>query len=94
MVRENKWKISKELLDNDKENIIKSKLHNFIRAKKDTFPNFGGDIETFISKIKLEHATKIFGKTNDSRKIITETDLEKGHQVFMDECNRKKETYN
>ena len=42
------------------------------------FENFGGDIETWLLHIKIEHGTRIFGKHPKYRKNITILDIKNG----------------
>ena len=60
---------------------------------KDSFSFYGRDIETLLSKIKIAHARRIFGKPENERKIITLDDINKGLAMFMDndEAKRRKE---
>jgi hypothetical protein len=63
--------------------------NNFLEKKMDNFQYFGGDIETWLLKCKIEHAKRVFGKCHTTHKIITSDDLSNGYDKYME--NRKKE---
>ena len=46
------------------------------------FDNFGGDIESWLLHIKIEHGTRIFGKHPKFRRIINYNDLKNGLDNF------------
>ena len=56
------------------------------------FDNFGGDIETWLLHIKIEHGTRIFGKHPKYRKIIMMIDLKKGLTEFSNAKNNNQKT--
>ncbi len=48
------------------------------------FQNFGGDIESWLLHCKIEHAKRVFGKCYSHHKILTQNDILKGYQRFLD----------
>ena len=48
---------------------------DFFKDNKDFFKNFGGDIETFISKIKMAHSKRIFCMDKVNKFIINKKDI-------------------
>ena len=60
---------------------------SWFEDKKDCFPFFGRDIETFVSKIKIAHSRRVFGKKSTKKKI-TMSDLNRGFEIFQ--ANSKK----
>ena len=66
----NNWKLDESI--NDKQ------LINLIETAIESFDNFGGDIQTWLLHIKIEHGVRIFGKHPSNRKLITIEDLKKG----------------
>ena len=55
----------------------------------DQFPHFGGDIETLLLNVKIEHGKRVFGKKIDLQKKINYEDITKGYERFIE--NRKVE---
>jgi hypothetical protein len=64
MVKDIKWNLAKEL-------DVKY-LNDFFKNEKDEFSNFGGSIETFLSKIKMCHAHRVFALENEQKFINAE----------------------
>ena len=56
-------------------NIDKQNMINFFSTNKDFFKNAGGDIETFISKIKLVHSKRVFTLDKSHKFKITFEDI-------------------
>ena len=56
------------------------------------FDNFGGDIETWLLHIKIEHGTRIFGKHPKHRKNLIMLDLKKGLLEFSNAKNNSLKT--
>jgi len=77
LVRENEWIM---------ENTITEK---WIDQKKADFPNYGRDMELLFSFTKIAHARRIYGKSEEIRKMITLGDLNRGYDTFIQ--NKKKE---
>ena len=66
MIKDINW-----TLDIDKKDIIE-----FFKTNKDMFQNAGGDIETFISKIKLTHSKRVFTLDTTLKFKINNQDIE------------------
>jgi SpoVK/Ycf46/Vps4 family AAA+-type ATPase len=73
MINEVDWKINVSLGD----------LSEFIKKNNSCFKNFGGDIETFLSKCKMAHAQRVFSLEDRHRFIITQDDLEKAIELTL-----------
>lgn len=73
-IKLNRWNIEIDISD---EQIIK-----LIDGSKEMFENFGGDIESWMLHIKIEHGVRIFGKHPKFRKIINYNDLKNGLDNF------------
>ena len=73
-IKLNKWSID--------ENIKIDNITKIIEKNKDMFVNFGGDIESWLLHIKIEHGTRIFGKHPRMRRILTIDDLNNGLNQF------------
>ena len=60
---------------------------------KDSFKYYGRDIEVLITKTKIAHGRRIFGKSVLERKILTKEDMDKGFSIFLnsDEIKKQKE---
>jgi len=59
----------------------------------DYFTFFGRDMEILLSKAKISHGRRIFGKPMEEKMILSEIDLEKGFEIFLknDEVKKRKE---
>ena len=77
-----KWEIEK----GTKEKLFENK---FLKEKMDQFPHFGGDIETLLLNIKIEHGKRVFGKKLNLQKKINYDDIHNGYKRFLE--NRKNE---
>ena len=73
MINEVDWKINVNLSD----------LSEFIKKNNSCFKNFGGDIETFLSKCKMAHAQRVFSLEDRHRFIITQEDLDKAIELTL-----------
>jgi SpoVK/Ycf46/Vps4 family AAA+-type ATPase len=73
MIKEIKWEL--------KENVNKSFMTKFFKENRDFFKNVGGDIETFITKIKMVHSKRVFCMDKENRFIITDSDIEDGFEL-------------
>lgn len=80
-IKENDWNIS---VDN-------KLLSQWFESKKETFKNFGRDMELLFSYTKISHGRRIYGKPNDVRRIINLDDLEKGYKSFLMNSRKKNE---
>jgi len=81
---------NKKTKDKETRNIIGEE---WFEKKKEYFVYYGRDIETFLSKIKISHGKRVFCKPEEEKRIITEKDLEKGFDMFMnnEELKKRKE---
>ena len=70
MIKEIKWKLTDDI------NI--EFLSTFFKENRDFFKNVGGDIETFITKIKMVHSKRVFCLDKEHKFIITEDDIQNG----------------
>ncbi len=66
MIDENQWEI----------NATTEELATFIEENKQYFKNFGGDIETFLSKCKMSHARRVFSLEDRHRFVLLMEDLQ------------------
>jgi len=73
-IKLNKWNLDEDI---NQEKIIK-----LIDEHKDMFENFGGDIESWLLHVKIEHGVRIFGKHPKYRRIINYDDLKNGLTHF------------
>ena len=53
------------------------------------FPNSGGDMETLLHLVKIEHSKRIFGKHNYKKKNINAVDIKNGLDQFIILANRR-----
>ena len=95
---------SKELLDililkiNKMEWKIKSDLKkwlydtDFLGNKLDNFTYFGGDIETWLFNIKIEHGRRVFGKHPSIHKVIIKEDIMNGYERYLRHKGEKKDS--
>lgn len=67
MIKEIKWELDTE--------IDTKYLHNFFGENKDLFKNFGGDIETFITKCKMVHSKRVFSMDKEHKFKINKDDI-------------------
>jgi hypothetical protein len=53
--------------------ISNEKLNSFFKDNHQLFPNFGGDVETFLLSVKIQHGIRVFClPTNNKKKIVLE----------------------
>ena len=76
-VLENNWKIN----DND----LKDEWFN---SKMTYFKNYGRDMETLFSKVKIAHGRRIFCNLDSEKKLLTERDLDKGFDSYLENENK------
>ena len=70
----NKW--------NFDDSINIDEITKLIESNKKMFENFGGDIESWLLHIKIEHGVRIFGKHPKLRRFINIDDLNNGLEQF------------
>jgi SpoVK/Ycf46/Vps4 family AAA+-type ATPase len=75
------------------------KLNEPVRAdwfepRMDYFKCYGRDMETLLSRAKIAHGRRIFGSSDDPKRRLTHSDLEKGMTMFManEEVKRRKDS--
>jgi SpoVK/Ycf46/Vps4 family AAA+-type ATPase len=59
----------------------------WFEGKKDTFKNYGRDMELLLTYTKIAHGRRVYGKEKDLRKKISLDDINKGYQTLIK--NRK-----
>jgi SpoVK/Ycf46/Vps4 family AAA+-type ATPase len=67
---------------------------NWFETRMDYFKCYGRDMETLLSRAKIAHGRRIFGSSDDPKRRLTHSDLEKGMAMFManEEVKRRKES--
>ena len=75
-IRDFEWKIDNEEVSSD-----------FFDKHKNSFKNYGRDIENFFSKCKLAHAKRVLFSHPDTKKHITEEDILNGYEIYKNEVN-------
>jgi hypothetical protein len=58
---------------------------------KESFENYGRDMETLFSKVKISHGKRVFCLGLDYKKVITIDDLDNGFQKFMEHKRKKQD---
>lgn len=94
-VYQGNWKIEFDICDDVKSiksNIVgkeqmKSQVKDFFRKNKNSFPNYGGDIETLLLNCKVVHGKRVMHLDNKHKKIFTLLDITEGFKEFIK--NRK-----
>ena len=56
---------------------------SWFQKNKDQFTSFGRDIDTLLSKIKISHSKRVFGKDCSLKKQITLPDLDNGLIIYL-----------
>lgn len=59
-----------------------SKIRTWFTGREDQFRGYGRDVDTLITKIRIAHARRVFGKP-DSKDKISLQDIEAGHTLFV-----------
>lgn len=62
--------------------VDKSVKIDFFKDNMDSFKYYGGDIEVLFSRCKRAHSRRVFTSKETEKKIITNTDLQRGFQSF------------
>lgn len=68
------------------------KLIDFFNKNLDSFPRFGGDVETLFLKTKIMHSRRIMFKNPELRKKINFDDVKKGFDKFISHRKVKENT--
>ena len=66
-------------------------LESFFKKNIESFPRFGGDVETLFLKVKIQHSRRVMFKDEDLRKKITMEDVKKGFEKFTSHRKTKDE---
>ena len=78
--RMNSWKIDNEcqkwLLEND-----------FLKDKMEHFSNYGGDIDNWLTNIKIYHSIRVFGLDIKEQKHILKKDIINGYNLYIESKN-------
>ena len=83
-IKQNKWKLDESVLISD--------ITKLIDSNNENFKNFGGDIESWLLHIKIEHGVRIFGKHPKYRRLININDMKIGLEQFKLAKQNKHET--
>ncbi len=62
--------------------ITNSKLNDFFKSNSQLFPNFGGDIESFLLSVKIQHGIRVFCLPSECKRKITYEDLENALKIY------------
>lgn len=63
---------------------------DFFEKHKECFPHYGGDIETLLLNIKIQHSRRVFGLDPELRRKITKEDIENGFKEFTEHRTKTK----
>lgn len=78
-IKDIKWRLSDEINE------------SWFTDKIDTFKYYGRDVELLVSKIKIVHARRIFGKENVVKKLITLDDINGGFEKLASRNENNKD---
>ena len=81
MVKEMNWEI----------NVSKNDIVDIITSNEVLFIDAGGSIETLLTKIKLTHSKRVFGKEKELKFIITIEDIKNGIEMVKKFSKKKDE---
>jgi SpoVK/Ycf46/Vps4 family AAA+-type ATPase len=74
---------------------IKEELKKWFIDNVENFPYYGRDVEMLLSKVKIAHSRRIFGKSDDLKKNINFEDVKIGYEKFQtNNGNEKKNESN
>ena len=71
-IRENKWEIKSD------------NLENFMVKNRKYFKYNGGDMENLFAKCKIAHCRNLLQKEEKEKKLITDEDLELGLKIYLE----------
>ena len=63
---------------------------SWFETKKETFLNYGRDMEGLFTYVKIAHGRRIYGGPTHDRKSLTLADLDKGYESFAKRKENKK----
>ena len=75
--RMNDWKI-------DDDTISWLFKNDYLKDKMEYFTNFGGDIDNFLTNIKIHHSLRVFGLDIKKQRIIIKEDIIQGYQIYIE----------
>lgn len=61
----------------------------WFRRHKEAFPFYGRDMELLLSKTKIAHSRRVFGKLNEEKRILSLDDLDRGMKCFTQHDHQK-----
>ena len=67
--------------------------NDFFKKNKNSFPRFGGDMETLLLNCKIYHGKRVIFLEKDKKKVISKEDLENGFKLFNKESKTVKTKY-
>ena len=67
------------------------KLETFFRKNKESFPHFGGDIETLFFACRVAHNRRVFLSTEEPGRILSKSDIKTGFDAFVENRKSKKD---
>ncbi len=62
---------------------------SFFEENMDNFPHMGGDMETLIGKMKIEHGRRVFSLPIHMKRMITCDDIKAGMEKFLENAVKK-----
>jgi len=66
-----------------------SGLEKWFESKKESFKNYGRDMELLFSYTKIAHGRRIYGKAEDLKRRITPEDLDNGYKSLLANSKKK-----
>lgn len=66
---------------------------SWFEKNMDYFKFYGRDIEVLLSKVKIAHSRRIFGKPKEEKKKIEKIDMDNGLKIFLDNDEVKERKY-
>ena len=67
---------------------------DWFQKNMDYFKYYGRDMETLLSKVKIAHSRRMFGKIKVEKKIISNLDIDNGFKMFLENEEVKGRKYN
>lgn len=67
---------------------------DWFEKNMDYFKFYGRDMETLLSKVKIAHSRRMFGKVEIEKKTISNLDLDNGLKMFLENEEVKARKYN
>ncbi len=62
--------------------ITQPKLYEFFKKNYNLFPNFGGDVESFLLSVKIQHGIRVFCLPSEHKRKITSEDLDNALKIY------------